>query len=110
MLVRIWRTEVDASRWAEYEEFEQKRSAPMFRAQPGCRGVLFLRTGEAGAAALTFWSDRPAIDALNSSVTYLDTVKALVATGLLRGGQSVEILTLAGGWVDAGVMSQQLRG
>ena len=42
MLVRIWRTQVDPFREAEYVAFTQDYSLPMFRQQPGCFGVLFL--------------------------------------------------------------------
>src|SRR5215210_1273041 len=55
MIVRIWRTGVDRSRLEEYAHFEEERSLPMFREQPGLIGVLFLREGEDRAAALTFW-------------------------------------------------------
>ena len=90
MLLRIWRTGVDPARWPEYEHFEQEYSLPMFRQQPGCRGVLFVRAGDGmGAAACSFWDDQQAIEQLRNSPTYQGTVARLLATGLLTGEQSV---------------------
>ena len=97
MLVRIWRTSVDAARLAEYGEFERKRSLPMFREQRGLLGVLFLREADDRAAALTFWEDEEAIQALATSPSYNRTVETLLATGLLRGEQSVEVFEVEGG-------------
>ena len=91
MLARIWRTSVDAARLAEYGEFERKRSLPMFREQRGLLGVLFLREADDRAAALTFWEDEEAIQALATSPSYNRTVETLLATGLLRGEQTVEV-------------------
>ncbi len=101
MLLRIWRTGVDPARWPEYEHFEQEDSLPMFRQQPGCRGVLFVRAGDAkGAAACSFWDDQQAIEQLRNSPTYQGTVARLLATGLLTGEQSVEVYQVAGGGLD----------
>ena len=70
----------------------------MFRQQPGCRGVLFLRTTDgSGAAALTLWEDQGAIERLANSPTYKATVARLVATGLLIGSQSIEVFRVATG-------------
>jgi hypothetical protein len=46
LIVRIWRTGVDPDRALEYREFAQSRSLPMFRNQPGFRGVLFSAAGQ----------------------------------------------------------------
>ncbi|HEV8382569.1 MAG TPA: hypothetical protein VGQ29_13365 [Gemmatimonadales bacterium] len=101
MILRIWRTGVDPGRWREYAEFEREHSLPMFRAQPGCRGVLFVRLPQGvGAAACSFWDDQESIEALKSSATYQATVARLLATGLLTGDQTVEILEVAGGAID----------
>lgn len=97
MLVRIWRTGVDASRLAEYGEFERERSLPMFREQRGLLGVLFLREADDRAAALTLWEDEEAVQALATSPSYRETVEALLATGLLRGEQTVEVFEVKDG-------------
>ena len=97
MIVRIWRTGVDRNRLEEYARFEEERSLPMFRERSGFLGVLFLREGEDRAAALTLWEDMAALEALATSSSYLRTVQELVDTGLLIGGQSVDILHVHGG-------------
>lgn len=101
MLLRIWRTGVDPHRWSEYARFEREHSLPMFRQQPGCRGVLFVRSSEgSGAAACSFWDDQEAIDQLAKSPTYQATVGRLRGTGLLTGTQSVEVFKVAGGALE----------
>jgi predicted ester cyclase len=100
-ITRLWRTGVDPVRWEEYAAFEHSRSLPMFRQQRGCLGVLFLRTGDASAAALSLWSGRTDIDAMEASPIYQATVADLEATGLLQGSATVEIFAGAGGWLQA---------
>jgi heme-degrading monooxygenase HmoA len=100
VVVRIWRTAIDASRDDEYREFEERRSLPMFREQPGFLGVLFLRSNE-GAAALTLWESKEDLGRLAHSRTYLATVERLERTGLMRGDQTVEVLEVAGAHVDS---------
>lgn len=98
MLFRIWRTGVDSQRWPEYARFEREYSLPMFRQQPGCRGVLFVRIPDgSGAAACTFWDDRASIGRLASSPTYQATVARLRETRLLVGSQTVEVFEIAAG-------------
>jgi heme-degrading monooxygenase HmoA len=105
MIGRIWRTGVDRSRVAEYARFEEERSLPMFCEQPGFIGVLLFREGEDRAAALTLWEDMAAVEALATSSSYLRTVGELEDTGLLIGGQSVEVFRVKGGrlrWEELG--------
>ncbi|MCA1847840.1 MAG: hypothetical protein LC704_02430 [Actinobacteria bacterium] len=109
MLVRIWRTGVDAARLAEYGEFERERSLPMFREQRGLLGVLFLREADDRAAALTFWEDEEAIQALATSPSYNRTVEALLATGLLRGEQTVEVFEVKDGELLTQELVRELR-
>ncbi len=109
MLVRIWRTGVDASRLAEYGEFERERSLPMFREQRGLLGVLFLREADDRAAALTFWEDEEAIRALAASPSYKETVETLLATGLLRGEQTVEVFEVRDGELMTHELIRALR-
>ena len=98
MSARIWRTGVDESRAEEYDAFAVERSLPMFRRQPGCRAVFFVRTKE-GRAAITFWQDLAAAEALLSSKDYLETVDAILAAGFLRPPQSVELLPVDQLWL-----------
>jgi heme-degrading monooxygenase HmoA len=90
LIVRIWRTGVDPDRALEYREFAQSRSLPMFRNQPGFRGVLFSAAG-AVRIVITLWDDAEAAAALDASETYAETVAAIVATGFLRGESTVEV-------------------
>jgi heme-degrading monooxygenase HmoA len=62
----------------------------------GFRGVLFTRDG-ADCAVLSLWEDRDAIAALAGSPVYQETVQRLVATGVLAGPQTVEVLEVHGG-------------
>lgn len=102
MLLRIWQTGVDPHRWHEYAQFEREHSLPMFRQQPGCRGVLFVRaSGGSGAAACSFWDDRAAIEQLATSPTYQATVARLLGTGLLTGTQRVDVFEIDSGALDS---------
>ena len=98
MIARIWRTGVDERRAGEYDAFAVERSLPMFRRQPGCRAVFFVRTKD-GRAAITFWQDLGAAEALLSSKDYLETVDAILAAGFLRPPQSVELLPVDQLWL-----------
>jgi heme-degrading monooxygenase HmoA len=97
VIVRIWRTGIDPARAAEYERFAEERSLPMFRAQPGFRGVLFTTAAEGGRAVISFWEDERAVGLLDRSERYRATASALGSSGILRGEQSVEVLTVHGG-------------
>jgi heme-degrading monooxygenase HmoA len=95
MIMRIWRTHVDETRAAEYERFATEESLPMFNAQPGFRGLLFGRTDDA-CVVVTLWEDTTAVDALDASPSYRETVTRISAAGFLRGPSSVERLTVHG--------------
>ena len=97
MIVRIWRTGIDPARAAAYERFAEERSLPMFRAQPGFRGVLFTTAADGGRAVISFWEDERAVELLDRSETYRETASALGSSGILRGEQSVEVLIAHGG-------------
>lgn len=99
MIVRIWRTEVDSSRMAEYEQFAREQSLPMFRRQPGFLGVFFLGRRK-DRAVLTIWRDLASVEALAHSATYQETVAQLSATRLLLGQTSVEVFEAQGGFLD----------
>jgi heme-degrading monooxygenase HmoA len=91
MIARTWYTEIDPDRAEEYERFARDISLPMFRAQAGFAGVLMLRDG-ARCQVITVWRDREAIEALDRSPSYQETVAKIVARGFLRGEQGVEII------------------
>jgi heme-degrading monooxygenase HmoA len=96
MIARIWRTRVVSARLAEYEQFAQEQSLPMFRQQRGFLSVLFLR-GRQDCLVLSLWADRSAVDALATSTSYQATVRKLQDTGLLLGQPQVEVLDVSGG-------------
>ncbi|HEX8051363.1 MAG TPA: hypothetical protein VF517_00100 [Thermoleophilaceae bacterium] len=96
MLVRIWRTRIDATRATDYDAFAEQRSRPMFERQEGIEGVVFARNG-ADCAVITFWRDAAALEALAGSRSYSETVDALGATGILTGEASVEVLEVQPG-------------
>ena len=97
MIVRIWRTGIDPARADEYERFAEERSLPMFRAQPGFRGVLFTSAADGGRAVISFWEDQGDVELLGRSESHRDTAAALGSTGILRGEQTVEVLEVHGG-------------
>jgi heme-degrading monooxygenase HmoA len=97
VIVRIWRTGIDPTRADEYERFAEERSLPMFRAQPGFRGVLFTTAGDGSRAVISFWEDEAAVELLDRSQSYSETAAILGSTGILRGEQSVEVLDVSGG-------------
>jgi heme-degrading monooxygenase HmoA len=108
MLVRIWRTEVKPDRFEEYEQFARECSLPMFREQRGFIGVLFLREGADRAAVLTLWEEEQAVEELETSSSYRQTVEAILASGFLAKGQSVEVLKVHGGQVSATQLAARL--
>jgi heme-degrading monooxygenase HmoA len=98
-VARIWRTRIDASRAAEYDDFAGTRSLPMFKRHDGFSGVLFAGDGD-HRVVITLWRDRDAAAALERSPDYRATVRAIEATGFLRPPQQVEILDVQVGWID----------
>jgi heme-degrading monooxygenase HmoA len=99
MIIRRWQTQIDEARAAEYEEFARRRSVPMFRQQPGFAGALFgMRNGE--RVVITLWETRRAVDALETSESYQDTVAALESTGFMEGGSSTDVFELQGAVID----------
>jgi heme-degrading monooxygenase HmoA len=97
VIVRIWRTGIDPARAEDYERFAGERSLPMFRRQAGFRGVLFASGDETERVVLSFWENEGAVEELGRSPTYRETVEALLATGILAGEQTVEVLDVDGG-------------
>jgi hypothetical protein len=95
MIMRVWRTQVDVTRAAEYERFAAEESLPMFRAHEGFTGLLFGRHG-ADCVVVTLWEDDAAADALEDSPRYQDTVARIGAAGFLAGQSAVERFTLHG--------------
>ena len=107
MIVRLWATRVDKTRIAEYEENEKKRSAPMFRKQPGCLGVLFLRSGE-NCYALTFWKNAESVELLKTSQSYLEASAFYSNSGMLLGEPSLEVFDVTGGFLNPKAIAQAL--
>jgi heme-degrading monooxygenase HmoA len=96
MIMRIWRTQVDEARAAEYERFAAQQSLPMFRAHQGFEGHLFGRRG-GDCVVVTIWKDDAAADALEASPRYRDTVARINAAGFLTGPSQVDRFQLHGG-------------
>jgi hypothetical protein len=92
-LVRVWSTEIDTDRAAEYDEFVSTKSTPMFQRQRGFVAALFCGQGRE-RTVITLWGDRAAVDALDTSETYRATVSEIEAAGFLRGAQTTEIFEL----------------
>jgi heme-degrading monooxygenase HmoA len=110
MVARIWRTGVKPERFEEYERFARERSLPMFREQRGFIGVLFMREDADRAVVLTLWEDEVAIEALEASPLYRQTVEAILGSGLLAAEQSVEVLKVHGGQILEGELAARLGG
>jgi heme-degrading monooxygenase HmoA len=96
VIVRVWRAEVAPARLEEYRRFERERCLPMFRKQPGFLGVLFLRRAEDQVASITVWEYGGAVEALESSPSYRLATRELAESGMLAGGQAVEIFEVTG--------------
>ena len=97
VILRVWRAKIVPARVEEYRRFERERYMPMLRKQPSLLGVLSLRQAEDHAASLTIWEDAGAVEALQSSPSYRETVHELAEGGLLAGDQSAEVLEVEGG-------------
>ncbi|MDQ5809274.1 MAG: antibiotic biosynthesis monooxygenase [Actinomycetota bacterium] len=108
MMARIWRTGVKPERFDEYERFARERSLPMFREQRGFIGVLFMRERADRAAVLTLWEDEKAVEELESSPLYRQTVEAILGSDLLAWEQSVELFEVHGGKVAARELAARL--
>jgi heme-degrading monooxygenase HmoA len=99
MIVRLWTTRVEQDRIAEYEENEHSRSLPMFRQQPGCLGVMFLRSSE-NCFALSFWKDLESVEKLKTSTSYLEASEFYANSGMLIGDPSLKVFEVSGGFLD----------
>jgi hypothetical protein len=108
VIVRSWHTQVNPERIAEYEQFTQTISLPMFRQQEGCVGGFFFRI-EKMCHVLTLWDSMASIDKLAHSPTYHATVERLEATGMLRGKQPLLYYESHGGFIDPQRLSELLE-
>jgi heme-degrading monooxygenase HmoA len=99
---------VKPERFEEYERFARERSLLMFRAQHGFIGVLFMREKADRAAVLTLWEDEKAVEELEASPLYRQTVEAILGSDFLAGEQSVEVFEVHGGQVFAGELAARL--
>jgi hypothetical protein len=109
MIVRIWRTQIDETRAADYRNFAHAKSLPMFRAQRGFEGVLFAARG-VERAVISFWQDLSSVEALDVSSTYQATVAEIEATGMLRGESAVEVLEIEEGFLDEAFIGEAGKG
>lgn len=107
MIVRIWRTEIDATRADEYRAFASSRSVPMFRKQEGFAGVLFA-AASSGRVVITLWHDLDAVEALDHSPTYKSTVAEIQSTGFLRGESTVEVLELEDAFFTPAILHEAI--
>ena len=107
MLARLWQTRIDPARGAEYDAFAATYSRPMSAALPGCLGALFLGRGDV-RSVLSLWADRAAIEALDASALYRETVTRFELTGVLRAPQTVEVFEVIGGTVSALALAAEL--
>jgi heme-degrading monooxygenase HmoA len=108
VIVRIWTTDVVPGREPEYVRFAQERSRAMFLVQPGCLGVLFLRTSDGRHAACSFWRSAADVASLARSPSYQATAAALGATGVLEGKARVVVYEVEGGGLDGVAVSAAL--
>lgn len=108
MIVRLWKTQVQASSLPKYEENERTRSLPMFKQQPGCLGALFLRSEEM-CFALTFWKDLAAVERLKTSKSYLEAVEFYEQSGMLIGEPSLQLFEVKDGWISRGESVAELN-
>src|SRR5687767_9337429 len=100
MILRTWTVEVAEGREEEFLNFASSRSLPMFLAQRGCLGVLFLKDSSGAHTACSFWADQADVDALRNSATYTATARALDETGMLRGAPRVVVFGVKSGGLD----------
>ena len=100
MIVRLWKTRVDKASMEEYEENERNRSTPMFRKQPGCLGVLFLRSRD-DCFALTFWKDMEAVERLKTSKSYQEASSFYSDSGMLISEPSLQVFEVKEGFLDS---------
>jgi heme-degrading monooxygenase HmoA len=80
----------------------------MFREQRGFIGALFMREEADRAAVLTLWEDEKAVEELEASPPYRQTVEVILGSGLLAKEQSVEIFEVHGGQVLARELAARL--
>jgi heme-degrading monooxygenase HmoA len=69
-------------------KLSRDRSLPMFRAEPGYRGVLMMRRGPE-CTVVTLWEHQASAEALACSARYRETVAAIMAAGFLAGDQTL---------------------
>jgi len=82
MIAQSWTATLVPGREADYDAFAARESAPMFRALPGCLGVLFLGDGLA-RTVLSLWREAADIEALDGNAAYQATAARLAASGIL---------------------------
>lgn len=99
MIVRIWTVDLLPGMESALNAFAHDVSLPMFRAQPGCLGVLFTRQGDR-CATITLWRDQAALDQLAVCPDYQLVVEQIEESGILGGRHHIEVYDCYGGYLD----------
>ncbi|SDR60652.1 hypothetical protein SAMN05519103_06976 [Rhizobiales bacterium GAS113] len=90
MIGRLWKTGLRAGRGEAYEAFAREVSLPMFQTQVGFLGCVMSRDEEEGLV-LTFWRDQSAVKALDTSISYRETVARILAADVLKEPQTTSV-------------------
>ncbi len=98
MIVRVWTSGYDPDRLDEFIAFARDRLEPFFRHQKGCLGCMF-NYDDRDWRTISYWRGVEAIEAVKTDPNYRAMLDDLVASGLLRGDQSVKIMNVAGGGI-----------
>jgi heme-degrading monooxygenase HmoA len=105
MIARIWSTGVAEGRLADYRQFAQLGSLPMFKQQTGLLGVQLL-TQPTRSLVITLWKDHADIGRMEQDPVYLATVAAIGDQGFLTGEQKVEVFDFEDDFWDFGMPPQ----
>jgi SAM-dependent methyltransferase/heme-degrading monooxygenase HmoA len=90
MIGRLWMTGLKAGRGGAYEAFAREISLPMFCTQGGFLGCVMGRDEETGLV-ITLWEDENAVNALDSSPSYNETVAKILAADVLTAEQATRV-------------------
>jgi heme-degrading monooxygenase HmoA len=97
---RIWRARIDPARSEEYRSFAATHSIPMFESHDGFVGVIFGER-ENERLVITLWDHAEAVEALNSSARYKETVAQIESEGFIMGAQSIDTFEIPSMRIDS---------
>ena len=100
MIVRVWSSGYDPARLDDLAAFCTRRLQPFFRDHDGCLACFFTHDDEEWRT-ITFWRDQAAVDGVKDAAVYRALLDELLASGVLRGSQTVRKMTSAGGGIFA---------